>query len=325
MAVAVAVSSRLVFALMHDAGIYGLPGPARVKCLRGVATAGDLVSRKFHRVRPNELWVTDISGHPTREGKLYCCAVLDAFSRKFVGWSIYSTQDTRPVLNALNMAICNREPAPRRDRARRPRGSVHVVGMWRPHPQGWPHALVRIRRRRPGQRDDGFVLVLHADRAAQTGRAGGPESSSRTRSASTSRSSTTVDAGTRAWATPARSSSSHAPNRHPSRPTTTPTVVTRPWGRSECQPTLQQSRHPPARTRLADAGRRRPSRPADDSNGPYPLYGAGVPVASLKASPTHFPRRPSPRARWPEERIETSSSATVSETARPRQGACTAV
>ncbi|MFC6916077.1 IS3 family transposase [Cellulomonas gelida] len=112
MAMDVTVSSRLVFMLMHDAGVYGLPGPARVKRLRGVVTAGDLVNRKFHRVRPNELWVTDITEHPTREGKLYCCCVLDAYSRRIIGWSIDSTQDTRLVINALDMAISNRDPAP---------------------------------------------------------------------------------------------------------------------------------------------------------------------------------------------------------------------
>lgn len=108
----VTVSSRLVFTLMHDAGIYGLPGPARVKRLRGIVTAGDLFNRKFHRVMPNELWVTDITEHRTREGKVYCCCVMDTYSRKIVGWSIDSSQDTRLVINALDMAIKNRDPAP---------------------------------------------------------------------------------------------------------------------------------------------------------------------------------------------------------------------
>lgn len=53
------VSERLVAVLMSLAGIQGLPGPARVKRLRGIATADDLVNRKFHRLSPNELWVTD--------------------------------------------------------------------------------------------------------------------------------------------------------------------------------------------------------------------------------------------------------------------------
>ncbi len=112
MAMNIQVSSRLVSVLMAQAGIYGLPGPARVKRLRGVATADDLVNRKFHRLHPNELWMTDITEHPTREGKLYCAAVMDAYSRRIVGWSIDSRQDSTLVVNALDMAIRNRRPEP---------------------------------------------------------------------------------------------------------------------------------------------------------------------------------------------------------------------
>ena len=111
MGMGVHVSERLVAVLMSMAGIYGLPGPARVKRLRGIVTADDLVNRKFHRQAPNELWVTDITEHPTREGKVYCCAVLDTFSRKIVGWSIDTVQDSNLVINALDMAIKARKPA----------------------------------------------------------------------------------------------------------------------------------------------------------------------------------------------------------------------
>jgi transposase InsO family protein len=48
--------------------------------------------------------------HPTREGKLYCCAVLDAHSRRVVGWSIDSRQATSLVTSALGMAVKNRKP-----------------------------------------------------------------------------------------------------------------------------------------------------------------------------------------------------------------------
>ena len=47
-------SSRLISVLMTNAGIRGLPGPKRIARLRGVATADDLVNRKFHRLAPNE-------------------------------------------------------------------------------------------------------------------------------------------------------------------------------------------------------------------------------------------------------------------------------
>ncbi len=112
MAMGVTVASRTVSTLMTLAGLAGLPGPARIKRLRGVVTADDLVNRKFHRLSPNELWVTDITQHRTREGWLYCAAVLDAFSRRIVGWSIDSKQDATLVVNALDMAISNRQPAP---------------------------------------------------------------------------------------------------------------------------------------------------------------------------------------------------------------------
>lgn len=47
---------------------------------------------------PNQLWLTDIVEHPTREGPVYCCAVLGAFSRRVVGWSIDSSQTTALVM-----------------------------------------------------------------------------------------------------------------------------------------------------------------------------------------------------------------------------------
>jgi transposase InsO family protein len=62
------------------------------------------------RDRPNELWVTDITEHPTREGKVYCAVVLDVWSRRVIGWSIDSTPSTALVTNALGMAIDQRRP-----------------------------------------------------------------------------------------------------------------------------------------------------------------------------------------------------------------------
>lgn len=72
--------------------------------------AADLVRRDISDDGPNKLWVTDITEHPTTEGKVFCCAVLDAFSRKVVGWSIDSTQTAALVTNALGMAIKGRDP-----------------------------------------------------------------------------------------------------------------------------------------------------------------------------------------------------------------------
>jgi putative transposase len=55
------------------------------------AVHDDLVQRRFQADAPNRLWLTDITEHPTREGKVYCAAVLDVYSRRIVGWSSPTT------------------------------------------------------------------------------------------------------------------------------------------------------------------------------------------------------------------------------------------
>ncbi|HEU4422785.1 MAG TPA: DDE-type integrase/transposase/recombinase [Pilimelia sp.] len=106
----IAVGHGAVEMLMRRAGIKGLPGNKRRRPVRETPTAADLVDRKFNRGAPNQLWVTDITEHPTREGKVYCAVVLDVYSRRVVGWSIDATQTATLVTNALGMAITNRQP-----------------------------------------------------------------------------------------------------------------------------------------------------------------------------------------------------------------------
>ena len=117
---------------MGRAGLHGLPGPRKSGLiLPKLTTAGDLVRRKFARPGTDQLWVTDITEHPTREGKVYCCVVLDICSRKVVGWSIDSTQTAALATNALGMAIQSRRP---------PEGAVihsdHGVQPLGPSPTG---------------------------------------------------------------------------------------------------------------------------------------------------------------------------------------------
>ena len=54
--------------------------------------------------KPNELWLTDITEHPTAEGKIDCCVVLDLFSRKVVGWAIDRRCESALVIDAINKA-----------------------------------------------------------------------------------------------------------------------------------------------------------------------------------------------------------------------------
>jgi transposase InsO family protein len=95
---------------MRRAGLAGATGRPKWRHAKPDHIAADLVDRNFARSGPNELWVTDITEHPTREGKLYCAVVLDSFSRRVVGWSIDATPTAALVTNALGMAIQSRKP-----------------------------------------------------------------------------------------------------------------------------------------------------------------------------------------------------------------------
>ena len=68
----VVVSEQLVWRRMHDAGTQGLPDPAKASKKTGVPASDDLGERRFARSRLNELWVSDFTEHPTREGKACC-------------------------------------------------------------------------------------------------------------------------------------------------------------------------------------------------------------------------------------------------------------
>lgn len=107
----VIANRKLVHALMREQGLKGLPKPAPGnRGPVGPFVASDLLCRDFTEDGPNKLWMTDITEHPSREVKLFCCAVLDAFSRRVVSWSIDSTQTAALVTNALGMAVKAREP-----------------------------------------------------------------------------------------------------------------------------------------------------------------------------------------------------------------------
>jgi putative transposase len=76
----------------------------------------DLVNRNFTAERPDALWVTDLTYVPTRTGMVYVCFIVDAFSRRIVGWRVAANMKTDMVLDALEMA-------------RRSRGSRRLVGL----------------------------------------------------------------------------------------------------------------------------------------------------------------------------------------------------
>jgi hypothetical protein len=98
--------------LMSRAGLKGIVGRPKWRRARPDLLSADLVDRRFARQGLDQLWVTDITEHPTREGKVYCAVVLDVCSRRVVGWAIDSSPTAALTTNALGMAIDNREPRP---------------------------------------------------------------------------------------------------------------------------------------------------------------------------------------------------------------------
>ncbi|WP_308340982.1 IS3 family transposase [Streptomyces sp. JJ36] len=74
----------------------------------GRPSTNDLVQRDFTATGPNQLWLTDTTEHPTGQGKLYLCAVKDAFSGPIVGYSIDTRMKARLAVNALDNAVTRR-------------------------------------------------------------------------------------------------------------------------------------------------------------------------------------------------------------------------
>jgi putative transposase len=99
---------------MREAGLVGAchrqGGPSPTRRDQEARPAPDLVDRNFTADAPNQLWVADITYVPTAAGFLYLAVVLDAWSRKIVGWSMANHLRTELVLDALEMAVGQRRP-----------------------------------------------------------------------------------------------------------------------------------------------------------------------------------------------------------------------
>ena len=121
-------ASRIHAELLEEGHLVGLNRVARLMKLAGLAgvsrrkgrrttlraaeaqPASDLVERDFSASAPNRLWVADITYVPTWAGFLYLAVVLDAFSRRVVGWAMANHLRTELVLDALEMALSQRRP-----------------------------------------------------------------------------------------------------------------------------------------------------------------------------------------------------------------------
>jgi transposase InsO family protein len=97
-------SRKRIERLMRHAGLHGSYRRKGHRHKSLPPTHDDLVARRFSIDRPNKLWVTDITEHPTLEGKVYAAMVLDAFSRRVIGLSIADHLRAEIVVDALEMA-----------------------------------------------------------------------------------------------------------------------------------------------------------------------------------------------------------------------------
>ena len=107
------VGKKRVARLMKEAGLRGVSRRKRLSTTVRSDTGRpvpDLVDRDFTASRPDELWVADITYVPTDGGYLYLSVVLDAFSRRVVGWAMAGHLRTELVLKALDMAAQQRDP-----------------------------------------------------------------------------------------------------------------------------------------------------------------------------------------------------------------------
>jgi putative transposase len=108
------VGRKRVARLMRAAGLAGVHRRRFTSTTvrdPGATPAPDLVKRDFHPDGPDRLWVADITALPTWDGFLHLATVLDAWSRRVVGWSMHRSASADLVTRALDMALGRRRPA----------------------------------------------------------------------------------------------------------------------------------------------------------------------------------------------------------------------
>jgi putative transposase len=108
------VSRKRVARLMRQLGLEGVSrrGKRRLpaRAASETAAAPDLVHRDFRAAGPDRLWVADITYVPTWEGFLFLACVVDAWSRRLIGWSMRNDLRAELVIDALGMALQGRRP-----------------------------------------------------------------------------------------------------------------------------------------------------------------------------------------------------------------------
>lgn len=108
------LGERRVWRLCRDQRLWSTTTKKGRRCGKGrpgPAVHDDLVQRQFRAERPDAVWLTDITEHPTSEGKLYLCAIKDCFSNRIVGYSIDDRMTAGLAVSALRSAVARRAPS----------------------------------------------------------------------------------------------------------------------------------------------------------------------------------------------------------------------
>ena len=109
----IACGRKRVARLMRQQGLAGVCHHRKGRGHRPVpAVHEDLVQRRFVADAPDRVWFTDVTQHRAADGWVYCCAVIDACTRRVVGWSIADHIRSELVVDALQMARWQRRPPP---------------------------------------------------------------------------------------------------------------------------------------------------------------------------------------------------------------------
>ncbi len=109
----VRIAPKRVARLMSTAGMHGVSrrkSTFTTRRDRNARPAPDLVERDFSAAGRDQLWVADITYVPTWGGFVYLAVVMDAWSRRIVGWAMASHLRTELVVDALDMAVSQRQP-----------------------------------------------------------------------------------------------------------------------------------------------------------------------------------------------------------------------
>ena len=104
------MAERTAWRICSDNGWWSRFGKKKrsTKARAGTPAHDDLVRREFTATGPNRVWLSDLTEHATREGKLYVCAIKDVWSRRIVGYSISDRMTSQIAVAALDSAVARR-------------------------------------------------------------------------------------------------------------------------------------------------------------------------------------------------------------------------